>query len=63
MATTLERNNLTLNALTGSVFFNANIGGTQDLGSLTVTEADGVIQFADQDAKSYTTRFYRVVSH
>jgi hypothetical protein len=29
----------------------------------SVAEADGVIQFADQDAKSYTARFYRVVSH
>jgi hypothetical protein len=28
-----------------------------------VAEADGIIQFADQDAKSYPARFYRVVSH
>lgn len=29
----------------------------------SIEEADGMIQFADQDAKSYMARFYRVVSH
>ena len=34
-----EHNDLTLNAGTGSVFFNGNIGGTQTLGNLIVEAA------------------------
>src|SRR6185503_15734951 len=40
-----EHNDLTLNAGTGSVFFNGNIGGVQTLGSLLVETAAGGVTF------------------
>jgi hypothetical protein len=40
-----------------------NLQNWDSIWQSAVAEADGVIQFADQDAKSYTARFYRVVSH
>ncbi len=46
-----ENNNLTLDAGTGSVSFNANLGAIQPLGTLTVTQADGGVFFGN-DASS-----------
>ena len=45
-----EHNSLALNAGTGSVFFNANIGATQSLGSLAVSSAAGGVTFGVSDS-------------
>src|SRR6185436_19442508 len=50
-----EHNDLVLNAGTGSVFFNANIGAatrTPSLGTMTVTTASGGVTFGQTDANS-----------
>src|SRR5262249_58851778 len=42
-------NSLTLNAGTGSVFFNGNIGASQSIGSLIVDTAAGGVTFGGAD--------------
>ncbi|CAN0512159.1 unnamed protein product, partial [Discosporangium mesarthrocarpum] len=49
LATTLERNNLFLDAGDGTVSFNANIGDTQRLNTLTVDRAAGGVIFGAAD--------------
>ncbi len=44
-----ETNDLTLSAGNGSVSFNADIGDTQRIGSLIVTQADGGVTFGGTD--------------
>jgi len=44
-----ESNNLTLTAGTGSVFFNEDIGSTNNIGALTITRADGGVVFGQAD--------------
>lgn len=44
-----EHNDLTLNAGTGSIFFNGNIGANQSLGSLIVDTAAGGVTFGGSD--------------
>src|SRR5205085_409385 len=50
-----EHNDLLLNAGTGSVFFNGNIGaatGTSSLGLLTITTAAGGVTFGQSDTNT-----------
>src|SRR5205814_243047 len=47
-----EHNDLTLNAGTGRVFFNGNIGGLQSLGNLLVDTAAGGVTFGSSDTAS-----------
>ncbi|CAN0479972.1 unnamed protein product, partial [Discosporangium mesarthrocarpum] len=49
LATTLERNNLFLDAGDGTVSFNANIGDTQRLNTLTIDRAAGGVIFGAAD--------------
>src|SRR4029079_1355903 len=47
-----EHNDLALSAGTGSVFFNANIGGADSIGSLTIDTAAGGVTFGAGDTAS-----------
>ncbi|CAN0490083.1 unnamed protein product, partial [Discosporangium mesarthrocarpum] len=47
-----ESNNLTLTAGTGSVFFNEDIGSTNNIGALTITRADGGVVFGQADTET-----------
>ncbi|MBM81193.1 MAG: hypothetical protein CMJ78_11450, partial [Planctomycetaceae bacterium] len=51
-ATTAERNTLTLDAGTGSVFFNEDIGSTQALDKLNVLRASGGVTFGVEDIET-----------
>ena len=44
-----ESNNLTVTAGTGSLFFNEDIGSTNNIGALTITRADGGVVFGQAD--------------
>mgnify|MGYP003340698590 CR=1 FL=1 len=47
-----ENNDLTLNAGTASIFFNANIGQTQRLGDFLIDTAAGGVTFGGADANT-----------
>src|SRR5205814_849090 len=47
-----ELNNLVLDAGAGRVFFNADLGKVQHLGSLMVTRADSGVAFGQSDANT-----------
>ena len=44
-----EHNDLVIDAGSGAVFFNNNIGATQSLGSFTITQADAGVTFGQHD--------------